>query len=628
MITPRVASFAALFLLVAAGDALAFCLPIVHYRYVGDTASDPKCTDNDIQSAINNTTCPNTIIVITREHIWGGQALDINSKSLTLVGVGDGVTCGSAPISCDPTVGCGGGGGVTAAPNVTLTGNNAASVIYIHGNSGVTLESLFITGGGGTDYGGGIHFSGAGSLTVVGSTIQANAAGVEGGGIQFNGSGGDATLTLGAGTIIYNNASGGDGGGIHINGTAHLVANQPYTLISGNQATSHGGGLHVVGPARADIGSPGYNGAPVIQFNTAAAGGGIGIDAGQNDADAHVRLFTVDANNPVQVSNNRASNAGGAIWMHPFVSGISNTSVNPYLCAFEFRMDNNAAPEGSAIYADTDSSVGNGNVGSVVHLNTDDGFATCNTPETMASMGAVSCAPGIPCNTLNENVAEDASNDPKPGAVILMLDEGTMDAARFSMRGNTGGHAIRAVDSGTTLGNCLIADDADAGDVIRIESDGNSGYTAIDSCTIVNDTVGSGAVIRSPYPLQLSNSIVDESGIATLSYSGSAANLNVSYVLATDTATLPQAAGIDQGEPDYVSAGNVDYHLNDYHLKPTSSGIDFAPAAGGVDLDGNKRDVDLGEVPNNYGPRDLGAYERQFVCSADTVFCDGFQAYQ
>ena len=621
-------SFVAVGLLLVTVDVSAvLCLPQIHYRCVGDHAIDNAATDATIQLAITNATCPNTVITITHEipSALSSLALEINGKTnLTLVGAPVGGTCAYIT-SCDPDVGCG-GGGTPPAPVATLQGNGAGSVIYIHGSSSVTLEALEITGGGGTDFGGGIHFTGSGALTIINSTITGNNANSQGGGIQFNASGGNAALTIGAGTLITNNGSGGDGGGIHINGSARLFALQPYTFINSNTATGHGGGVYVSGPAMADIGSPGYNGAPVISYNSAAYGGGIGMDAAPNNSNVTVRLFSTDAHAPVQVSNNTASNTGGGVWMHPYISGISNTDVYPVLCAFDFRMDHNIAQEGTAIYADTDYSVGNGHAGSNVYLNVD-AQNVCNVPDSISSLNAVRCAAGVTCNTLNDNVAEDNSNDPKPGSVILMQDggdvSGGLSADRFEMRGNTGGHAIRAFDTYVSVSNCLIADNADAGDVIRIETDGNGGETHVDSCTIVNNTVGSGAVIHSPYPLSLTDSIIDESGVTTLSYSGGAGFLDVAYVLATDTATLPSANGIDQGQPDYVDAAS-----SNYHLKPTSIGIDYAPGNGGNDLDGNPRDVDLSEVPNAFGPRDIGAYELQFICSPDTIYCNGFDAYQ
>ncbi|MDN5924316.1 MAG: hypothetical protein L0H70_04885 [Xanthomonadales bacterium] len=60
-----------------------------------------------------------------------------------------------------------------------------------------------------------------------------------------------------------------------------------------------------------------------------------------------------------------------------------------------------------------------------------------------------------------------------------------------------------------------------------------------------------------------------------------------------------------------------------------SPGLDYAPANEGRDLEGHTRSVDLFEVfsPNVYGPRDLGAYEKQAYCAVDdTVFCNGFDS--
>jgi len=97
-------------------------------------------------------------------------------------------------------------------------------------------------------------------------------------------------------------------------------------------------------------------------------------------------------------------------------------------------------------------------------------------------------------------------------------------------------------------------------------------------------------------------------------------------VLSNDRSTLPDTAYIGEGEPTFVNATT-----GDYHLVSTSRGIDAAPIdayyfpAPHADLDRRPRVVDLPDVPNNFGPMDLGAYEIQPACSStDTVFCNGF----
>ena len=125
-----------------AGDASAVCNPSLTYkRVVGDTASDKNCTDNDIQSAINNATCPNTTIFITGEHLYRSQHLLIQGQSLSLVGT-SAANCslsigGQRPAEVDDT----------SLITISGAGHTGDSVVSIHGNSNVTLQNLEITAG-------------------------------------------------------------------------------------------------------------------------------------------------------------------------------------------------------------------------------------------------------------------------------------------------------------------------------------------------------------------------------------------------------------------------------------------------------------------------------------------------
>jgi hypothetical protein len=325
----------------------------------------------------------------------------------------------------------------------------------------------------------------------------------------------------------------------------------------------------------------------------------------------------------VQIHFNTASHNGGGIYLKPrFGSGYLGRTT---LCAFDFRIENNNAQEGTGIYADADhDTLNNAFLGGSIRLNSDRNNE-CSTPETIDSLGSVACASGAVCNTVSGNVAE-SGNLATPGAAILAQTDADLQADRIAMRNNIGASAIRLFgpDPNTGLArvsNCLIADNALSEQIVRAEDDGNGeGSTMIDGCTIVNNGSSGAAVIYSAHALTLTNSIIDASGSDTLLYAGPGGGLNVSYVLATDTSTLPSAPDIVQGQPTYVDAGN-----HDYHLRPTSAGIDFAPATGGQDLDGNARDVDLAPIPNVFGPRDIGAYERQnmFQCgTSDSIFCN------
>lgn len=622
-------------------------------RFVGVTGNGSLCTDDTIQSAINavqnaNYVCPAKIYV-TREHTYTSQHLTIDNvpEGLSIIGEGDGVHCGSTDVQiCDPDTGC------PPPPTqslVTIDGSyTGGSVFSITGDSNVTLEYLHITHGGNaqTGVGGGIHFNGTGSLTIDTSEVTFNEA-QYGGGINFNANGGSAALTLAANTQVLENIAdasypqGGGGGGILLAGQAHLVAVQPRTLIAFNSASSgNGGGIDVLSPAVADIGSPGYNGVPVIYNNSAEYGGGIAVDGydGSESGDnysALVRLFTTDPAHPVQVSDNTASHTGGGIWLKPYVAYDLSGHLAQF-CAYNFRIDDNIAQEGTAIYSDSDYTTVSFNTswGGDVYLNYarhPNAYVYCeedeNNPDPISNYGAVACASGVACNTMDGNFAEDNTNTATPGSVILIQDNGYLYSDRFSMRNNSGAHALRLIGSYADIENCLLADNTVGGELVRIENDGEDTTGAsIDGCTFANNGIGGDSVINSDSYLTLTDSIVAQPGVPTLAYSGDPSNLTVKFVLSNDTSTLPTTnggltTGIEEGAPTFVNAAG-----GDYHLQLTSIGIDYAPASGGKDLDNLPRDVDL-SPPNPYGPRDIGAYERQYDCGMDTIFCSGFDPF-
>lgn len=600
---------------VALAAAAAFCLPDVpHYRYVGDTASDAHCTDDSIQDAIQNTACPNTTIVITSEHTYTAQHLEIDGKDVTLQGTADACGppgfCGDA---CPPP---------PTAPLITVSGeqHSGDSVLYIHGNSHVTIRYLTITNGSNfsadpntSTYGGGIHFDGSGALTIDTSTISNNAA-VYGGGIQFTGSGGFAGLTLLGYTQIVGNTATNSGGGIRIGGNAFLSALYDHTTLLNNHAPGgFGGGLNVVGPAHADLASPGFGGFALIAGNEARYGGGIAATAGDGSSeDAEVQLFTVDPQRPVRIDGNFASDSGGAIFLktyYTFLDGIRET----WLCAFDFRIENNAAPEGSAIESRSDSLLGS-TFGNGIWLNRSDNL--CRGLPASAQR----CASGVTCNTVAGNVAEDGAATPTDGAAIHLESESSLDADRVDLRANAGGYAVKASGQ-IQLRNCLIADGTYAQQPVRNDSDS----LTIGNCTIAGNTFASDDTIHAEGSLALMDSLVYQPGHLALAFTGYQEDKLVQYVLANETASLaPHGEGVGStGAPGFVDAAG-----GDYHLSLASPAIDYAPHVAGNDrdLDGLAHDRDLAARTNYYGALDLGAYERQPDCSGlDTVFCDGFE---
>ena len=592
-------------LLLAGGHvAMATCVPGSAYvRYVGDTTSDNQCTDNDIQSAIDNTECPNTTIVITAEHTYTAQHLDIDGKNVILKGTAN--PCGLFLEPPPPT-----------APLITISGagHSGDSVLYIHGASDVTLQYLSIEGGSNPGgYGGGIHFDGTGSLVLDTTTVRNNAADL-GGGINFTGSGGPAALTLLPYSKVINNSATNSGGGIRIDGQGHLSATRDSILIALNHAPNgYGGGLNVVGPARADIGSPGL-GVGVVFSNDAKYGGGVAITSSGSD-DAKVQLFTTDPSQPVRVTDNFASTSGGAFYLKGNVGTIGAfTYSKAILCALDFRIENNSAPEGSAIQVDADTNPTFASGGLVV-LNGCSGLPS----------SARRCAPGAPCNSIGGNVAADAQGNATLGAAIRIGDASTFDGNRFAVQDNVGGYAMRS-DAYTTdmrASNCLLTDNQ----VTRQLLFSDGGHIGIVNCTLSNNAILSTDTIHAEGALTLVDSIIDQPGNLALAYSGSAPGLHVAYVLSSDISTLPASNNVVAGAPTFVDGVH-----RDYHLQIVSPGVDYAPTSDvdARDLDNLPRDVDLYSLVNVWGRRDLGAYERQPTLNcgtgtSETIFCNGLE---
>jgi hypothetical protein len=619
----------------AVGMALAFscaqahalCNAFLHpLRTVGDTATDAACTDNDIQSAINNAdpACT-TDIAITREHIWNNQHLTVSGKSLNFVGQADGVGC-SQVIACGVFSPC------PSGPVTTLNAGGSGRVLTISGPSYVALGGLTITGGNTSGNGGGISFDGSGALTIYASSIVNNTA-ANGGGIDVNGSGSGARLTLQSNTLIVSNTANGSGGGIRVEGNARLFTLLPQTLIGYNHAPNgYGGGVQVVAPATADIGSPGYGNGGVIFFNDAQYGGGLSLQA-TSSSSVLARLFDVDPVAPARLSQNFATHSGGAVHLKPASGTVTDFGGQATLCAYGARLDGNAAQEGAAIYGDTDHSAVYETQSSYLEFaRTDaDTDVYCESAEPIADLGAVACAPGAGCNQIDGNAAQDSGGNVTAGSTILLQNQGHLLATALALRDNRGGSALHAFDAAMKVSNCVVVDGNYSGAPFKFDNQGEivggADTEHLQNCTFANNTIGGGnAVIASAHGLTLLDSIVAQPGTHTLDYTAPANQLAANYVLSNDLSTLPVSTGVVQGTPTFVDASHADYHL-----AKSSLGLDFAPPVSGDDrdLDGLPHDQDLPSVANQYGVRDLGAYERQlrYCGAADTFFCDDFELH-
>lgn len=181
--------------------------------------------------------------------------------------------------------------------------------------------------------GGGLHVTGAGTVTINGGTVSDNEAGAEGGGL-WNGSG---TMTIN-GTLISNNTASGagadqGGGGIYnLSGTVDINAE---TVITGNHAdgaAGSGGGIlnDVNGTITIDDAE--------ITLNTAIrAGGGIEDNGGANGS--------ITLNNVEITLNNGGMSPGNGGGIH--ITGMGNVTVTGGL------ISGNTAVQGGGLWNGT-----------------------------------------------------------------------------------------------------------------------------------------------------------------------------------------------------------------------------------------------------------------------------------
>ena len=494
----------------------------------------------------------------------------------------------------------------------TIGGTSGHSVFEIEGNSHVYMSNLIITGAvmDESHNGGGIYFGGAGGVTLRYSWVFSNQAGY-GGGIAMSPSG-PSTLDLIASTVSANTAL-VSGGGIRIEGPTTLNAFSTATdniyiaqnTALGNGATAYGGGIEVLGPAIANVGV-------VVDLNNAAYGGGIAA-VGTDQGSAYVNLYTNTPASPVTIYGNTAQQSGGGVFLRSSGSNLAK------LCAFDFAIDANSATYGGAIMAATD---GDGN-GSIAFLNSDG----CDRPGD-----AVACAPGTACNEINDNIASTSDQN----GAIHVGSASSFSASRFAARRNQGSSLIHFdADAQPSNGgdyvhlhDCLIVDNVLTGNLLYAYGGAAQTQVIVDTCTVANNTLPDNAYVLGADTnfAEVTNSIIYQPNQPSLIFFGPAGDLTARYILTNDTISFTGYTGIVDGAPVFVDAAN-----GDYHQARTSPGVDFAPAIDGVDLDGNPRTLDLTDVPDQWGPLDVGAYELQTQATppgcavADTIFCDGFE---
>jgi predicted outer membrane repeat protein len=495
--------------------------------------------------------------------------------------------------------------------------HHSGSVLTVNGAISLSLKSLQFTGANTSGNGGGIDFDGTGLLDVINVSIFGNHAG-RGGGIYANGqSNGFLKVRVHKPTTIDNNSADHNGGGIRVQGNTRLFMLEGGTSITNNTVTftdddGAGGGIQVVGPARADIGSG------IISGNSARRGGGISVDGHDNDS-GNLRIFMTKPGQPTRIENNKASLTGGGIYQAANTHFGGATGLGN-VCGFGFAINSNTAQEGAAIYLDTAFDV-DGNeapVGDYSSTSLVGGInSNCDGLEAASALGAIDCAVGIPCNTINDNRAQDSSGNPTDGSTILYQTGASFLAERFEMRRNVGGHLVHGFarnEFGTNfLKSCLFVDNQSSIDLIRLDEEGP---LVLNNCTLSANTVGGPNILSTSGSVTITDSLLWHPGRVSLHEDDGLHGRDVENVLASEVISLGNGNTVLNLDPQFISPSS-----GNYHLASTSPAIDFAPALDGVDLDGRQRTVDLPQANRaGGGPLDLGAYELQGAFPPDENF--------
>ncbi len=584
---------------------------------------DAACNFSDVQAAVNAAGANPG-----EDYVWIANNKTYSNEQISITGQ-DVIVEGGFTSCSDFTIG--------TNDMTTLNGASGGGPVFsIGGTANVYLGNLTITGAHRSNAeGGGIFYAGSGSLTLSDVTITGNSA-TYGAGVDVSPSGA-TTLTLMSNTLIIANKADSSGGGIRIEGDTQLIAVSDQTDIAYNTATTgYGGGIEVLGPARADIGSPGYGLQGIVNNNAAAYGGGIAVIANQDGGnEAFVQLFTTDAEHPVNLQGNSGTIEGGALYVKPFDSAFNGDS-DAEVCAYNFRIDGNTAPEGAAIYLDFDTAFNEENEGGFAVLNTSDPTGLNCGPDKPSDFGAVACAADAPCNELSGNETLDAQSNPNDGAILFSASEAAFYGEGITIHGNQAGHAMHGVgDSSSDGGDAffslyasLIADNSFSAEAIFGESAG----VTLNNCTIAHDDILASHVINidSDSFLTLHDDIIAEADTLALEQPGGA-QLDVHYVLSNDISTLPVSVNVISQDPMFVNPSAGNYHLQAYLQNgrlTASRAIDFAPLSESnyddvtYDINGIPYGQDVPLVPNAYGTRDLGAFEAQPI--TDRIFGDGF----
>jgi hypothetical protein len=582
------------FLVVAVGAALLATDGARAATYVvGTPVGSGQCTHATAQAAVNAAaTNPGAdTIRVTRSATWTAQQISINSdQDLDLLG--GFANCTTAASDGTRTV-------------LDGTGGDPRPVFAIRGNGIVHLRNLTITGGDqdGDDNGGGIYYEGGGELDIDDSLITDNIA-YDGGGIYAVGTSEASELVLGANVIVSFNVARKSGGGV-VAKSLEMSLRGPGSSLMFNEAQGadgggNGGGLAVVSEQFASyayISSNGIGGIGAIYGNSAVNGGGIVVlgseESGRN---AYAELFSTNSAADVLVNGNSASGKGGGLYLKGDVDWTLSGGNWAYTYALlrNVTIDDNSAADGAAVYIDYDDGgiATLGDAGGTVCFNIS---CAVPLPDTAAD-----CPFGRPCGFITNNTVTTTT-----GAVIRVLSAGDFSANRLGIQNNAGARLAYLTQPGESvpslhLGNTLITGNTTTQELVR---QAGEGITSLDHVTIADNNLGTSYALHLEDDFSFTRSLVSQPGLRTMDTPPP--NNAVSLVVTNDASLA--------GANTYAAPRFVDPERGDYNLQAGSVAVDYAPTQAGDngDINSHTRNLDLPDIPNQAGPGDAGAFERE-----------------
>ena len=501
-------------------------------------------------------------------------------------------------------------------------GGSAAPVLTINGGT-VIIEKLRFTRGDATGSasttGGGIRFAGRGQLSISDSLIDRNAAGM-GGGIAIVAQGGDVALHLGNTRVIENHATtvGGGillmsaagvaaltawddvdisvnaalegGGGIAMNPRSMLTMNGHRLRVEANSSIGDGGAVLAVSPVVIHAAPSASHGGSTFRSNEARNGGVLALTdhprLGTSSGRSVVTLTSKDALNPNWMSANRATQRGAVVYVRRTQAPLHGDDVSN-VCTWNAAFTGNRADVG-------------GSVVSIV------GAGARFQNEPACSSNPYPCSTIDVCNEADGNTTAPGEVFGSESSLYEALDGSVMSLRDMKFRSNRVRSIFRARHAdGTPFSILGVSQALVVQNVMNTLLDQREGsYFELSSATVADNQVLSQVFGNAIYNFFLRDSIVDQPekylfSVDPLQFGG-------------DDVTNLLYSGIYFGSGDTLEFGSPAFTQDStYRQMPWSPGIDFAPSAGGADIHGRPRTVDIAAEADSHGPRDLGAVETQ-----------------